>query len=94
MSRPHDIGGLEGFGPVPGIDDDARFHGDWEARVLGLQRVLLGNGTYTLDEHRDAVERVHPREYLAHSYYRRWMEAIILVLDEHGLINADQLVSE
>ena len=41
MSQPHDMGGIEGFGSVPGTDGDAQFHGDWEARVYGLRRVLF-----------------------------------------------------
>lgn len=94
MARSHDLGGVEGFGAIPGTDDDARFSSDWEARVFGLQRVLLACGLYSLDEFRDAVERLPPGHALTRSYYHRWMEAMISLLDERGVIDAGSLEAE
>ncbi|WP_329239413.1 hypothetical protein [Actinoallomurus sp. NBC_01490] len=86
MSRVHDMGGQSGFGPVPVGDDDAEpFHADWEARVYALTRALLRRGVFNLDEMRDAIERIPPREYLSASYYERWLAAIETILGEKGL---------
>jgi hypothetical protein len=78
MGRVNDVGGLTGFGEItvePGADEPT-FHADWEARVYALNAVLLRRGAYNLDEFRDAIERMPPQEYLAASYYERWLAAI------------------
>lgn len=89
MARVHDIGGQTGFGPVPVGDDgdygDQQFGADWQARVFALQRALQRAGAFTLDEFRDAIERIPPGEYLAASYYERWLRAIEMLLTEKGL---------
>lgn len=85
MSRVHDIGGQTGFGPVPRGDDDGQpFHADWEARVYALSGALRARGVFTTDEFRDAIERIPPGEYLAASYYERWLRAMETLLDEKG----------
>ncbi|SCK24024.1 SH3-like domain-containing protein [Streptomyces sp. WMMB 322] len=76
MSRVNDVGGQTGFGPVVPEDDEPPFHADWEARVYALNVALVRRGAYTLDEFRDAIERMPPQEYLAASYYERWLHAI------------------
>jgi hypothetical protein len=82
----HDMGGETGFGPVPvGEDGGERFHADWEARVYALNRALRRAGAFGIDEFRDAIERIPPEEYLATSYYERWLRAIETLLDEKGL---------
>ena len=40
---------------------------------------------FGLDEFRDAIERIPPEEYLAASYYERWLRAIETLLDEKGV---------
>jgi nitrile hydratase subunit beta len=88
MARIHDLGGMEGFGPIPleGSDDPEPFHADWEARVFALSRVLGQMGLFTTDEFRDAIERMPPRDYLAASYYERWLVALETVLRDKGLL--------
>jgi len=89
MSRVHDMGGQTGFGPVPVADDDGRFfHADWEARVYALVRALQRHGVINpqFDELRDAIERIPPAEYLALSYYERWLRAAEMLLAEKGLL--------
>ena len=85
MSRAHDIGGQTGFGPVPTGDDGQPFEADWEARVYALHAVLRRRGVYNGDQMRDAIERLPPREYLAASYYERWLLAIESLLAERGV---------
>jgi nitrile hydratase len=76
VSRVNDVGGQSGFGPIL-IDSDAPgFHADWEARVYALNVAMLRRGVYNLDQFRDAIERMPPAEYLAASYYERWLVAI------------------
>lgn len=89
MASINDVGGLDGFGPIPSIDDDVPgFHHEWEARVFALNRVFLMREIYTLDEFRYAVERIEPAVYHAASYYERWLHAIEALLVEKGVIDA------
>ncbi|PBC81864.1 nitrile hydratase [Streptomyces sp. 2224.1] len=86
MSRVNDVGGQAGFGPLEIEADEPPFHADWEARVFALNSALVRNGVYRLDEFRDVVERMAPQEYLATSYYERWLQAIETLLAERGLL--------
>lgn len=86
MSRVNDVGGQSGFGGLEIEADEPPFHADWEARVFALNSALVRNGVYRLDEFRDAVERMAPQEYLAASYYERWLHAIETLLAERGLL--------
>jgi hypothetical protein len=76
MSRVNDVGGQSGFGPVTVEPDEPPFHADWEARVYALNVAMLRQGVYNLDQFRDAIERMPPAEYLAASYYERWLFAV------------------
>jgi nitrile hydratase subunit beta len=86
VSRAHDIGGQTGFGPVPLGEDGLPFEHDWEARVYALNGVLRARGLYSVDEFRDAIERIPPQEYLGLSYYERWLRAIETLLAEKSLL--------
>jgi nitrile hydratase accessory protein len=86
MSYVHDIGGTQGFGPLPGLDDDVAFHAAWEARVFAIVRSLIHNGVFTWDEFRHAIERMDPAAYLGTSYFERWAEAVERLCVEKGVI--------
>jgi nitrile hydratase subunit beta len=88
VGRVNDVGGQQGFGPLsPDRGEAPTFHADWEARVFALNSVLLRRGIYNLDEFRDAIERMPPQEYLAASYYERWLTAIRTLLAEKGVLD-------
>jgi hypothetical protein len=76
VSRVNDVGGQTGFGEINTEDRELTFHADWEARVYALNTALLRRGIYNLDQFRDALEQMPPEEYLAASYYERWLAAI------------------
>jgi nitrile hydratase len=91
MARMNDLGGVEGFGPIDTTEDSEPFHADWEARVYALVFALLARELFTLDEFRDAIERLSPVQYLAASYYERWLAAIETLLVERGVLEADAI---
>jgi nitrile hydratase subunit beta len=91
MSRIHDVGGMQGFGPIGQEADEPPFHADWEAHVFALNRALIGRGVYNLDEFRDAIERMPPQQYLASSYYERWFHAVTTLLVEKGVLSAQEV---
>ncbi|WP_030256425.1 SH3-like domain-containing protein [Streptomyces violens] len=86
MSRVNDVGGQTGFGALEIETGEPAFHADWEARVYALNMALVRGGVYTLDEFRDAVERMAPAEYLAASYYERWLHAIETLVAERKVL--------
>jgi nitrile hydratase len=86
MSRIHDVGGMHGFGPLEIERDEPPFHHEWEARVFAINRFLLKARRYTLDEFRAAVERMPPADYLAASYYERWLFAIEALVREKDVL--------
>ncbi len=91
MSRINDVGGMTGFPAIDEEADEPLFHADWEAHVFALNGVLVGKGVYNLDEFRDAVERIPPAEFLAASYYERWLIAITTLLAERGVAGWEEL---
>jgi nitrile hydratase subunit beta len=91
VSRINDVGGMVGFPGVVEEPDEPAFHADWEAHVFALNGVLVGAGVYTLDEFRDAIERMPPERYLTASYYERWFTAITTLLAEKGIAAPEEL---
>lgn len=91
MSRINDVGGMQGF-PLADVErDEPPFHADWEAHVFAINAALIGRGVYNLDEFRDAIERMPVQEYLASSYYERWLQAITTLLTERGVLTQADL---
>mgnify|MGYP006280929125 CR=1 FL=1 len=86
----HDMGGMDGFGPVA-VEDDAAFHADWERLVFGLVRLLRMQDVYVVDESRYGIERMPPRTYLNATYYERWLASMERNLREKGVIEADDV---
>ncbi len=91
MSRINDVGGMQGFPAIEQEAGEAAFHADWEAHVYAINRALLRRGVYNLDEFRDAIERMPPQEYLASSYYQRWLCAITTLLAEKGVLTEEEM---
>lgn len=87
MERPYDVGALPGYGHIDAAEHPEPFHHEWEARVFALNRVLLQQGRYTLDEFRDAIERMPERAYHEASYYERWLFAIEALLRKKGVLD-------
>ena len=94
MARINDVGGVQGFAlPTPELDEPP-FHSDWEAHVFAMNRALIGGGVYSLDEFRDAVERMPPAHYLASSYYEKWLFALTTLCVEKGVLTAADVEGE
>ncbi|HEY6421335.1 MAG TPA: nitrile hydratase subunit beta [Candidatus Binataceae bacterium] len=84
MNGVHDMGGMDGFGPVVHEDDEPVFHAEWEGRVYALVGSALRAIDVNVDEFRHAIERIAPAQYLASSYYERWLSALETLLVERG----------
>jgi nitrile hydratase len=87
----HDLGGMHGFGPVDRDPDEPPFHGRWEAAVVAIMRATRGARVYNIDEFRHAIERMPAARYLASTYFERWLDGILRILDEKGVVTAAEM---
>jgi nitrile hydratase subunit beta len=90
MNGVHDLGGMEGLGPVNPPKEEPVFRADWErtAFTLFVPSVLAG---LNLDEFRHGIEKMHPAEYLTSPYYEHWVHTIEKNLIEKGVITEKEL---
>ena len=91
MNGVHDMGGMHGMGAVVIEKDEPVFHARWEARAYALQRAASFLGKWNLDMSRFSRERMPPADYLAATYYERWLFGLQALLVEHGLVTAQEL---
>jgi len=90
MDGVHDMGGMHGFGPIP-IDAHGRtFSHPWEARAFACN-LALGAMVGNVDRFRFLIESMPPAEYLAASYYERWLAATLALAEEQGFLSVGQL---
>lgn len=90
MNGVHDMGGMHGFGPVP-VEDDAKFHADWERLVFGLVRVTRSEGVYDVDKSRYGIERMDPAAYLDATYFERWLASLERNATEAGVLSEAEI---
>ena len=91
MNSIHDMGGMHGFGPIERGENEPVFHHKWEGKALALARTGLAGGHFNLDEFRHAMEKISPVDYLSISYYERWLEGTIAMLEEKGVLDAGEV---
>ena len=93
MDGVHDLGGMQGFGPVEREENEPVFHAAWEAAVMAMMRAGGARGLYNIDEFRHGIERMAPAHYLRATYYEKWLEGVTRVLVEKGVIGAEELAA-
>lgn len=91
MNGPHDVGGQHGFGAVQPDPDDEPFHAPWEPRLFALTLAMGATGAWNLDQSRAAREAIGQVRYRNSSYYQIWLEGMIALLRERGLVTDDEL---
>ncbi len=91
MNGVHDMGGMDGFGPIEPEADEPLFHADWERRVLALALAMGFSGAWNIDISRHARERIPPAGYLAASYYEKWLLGLETLLVEKGLVSTGEI---
>lgn len=93
MNGPHDMGGMQCYGPVLPEADEPLFHADWEKKVLALTVAMGATGNWNIDMSRHARECLEPVQYLSSSYYQIWTAALENLLIKHGLASAEELTT-
>lgn len=67
------MGGMHGFGPVVEPGGELPYHERWEPRVFAIQMLVGLEGLGAGPGGRATREEMDPADYLAASYYERWL---------------------
>jgi len=87
----HDLGGMQGFGPVAHSPAEPVFHYEWEAVARALLMGVADAVDASGGEFRHAIERMAPDHYLTSGYYEHWLTAAATLAVEHGLVTRSEL---
>jgi len=93
MNGIHDVGGMDGFGPVDTTEHADTFHEDWEGVTYATFVAGLGNGVFGIDEFRHSIERMPPPDYLDERYYERWIRAVTRLFVEEGVVDPEEFAA-
>lgn len=93
MNSVHDMGGMEGMGPIEAEANEPVFHEPWEGRVLALIQAAGAWGKWNIDASRHSRERIPGPEYLRASYYEKHLLGFLTILAETGLVTREELES-
>ena len=90
MNGVHDIGGMDGFGPIVRETNEPVFHEPWEGRVFGMLITVALRGD-PVDAFRHRLERLDPAQYLSSSYYQRFLSVMEGALVEAGTLTEEEI---
>jgi nitrile hydratase len=95
MDTVHDLGGRQGFGPIPNVteNDTALFVEEWKARTWAIAMMAMGKLSadrtgWTLDWYRHVLERLPPDAYISLDYFEKWILAMIATSVDEGIADA------
>ena len=91
MNGIHDLGGMDGIGPIVREHNEPVFHSDWERKVFGMFILTIVGGLFNDDEFRQSRESLEPVKYLEYSYYHQWLIAVQRLLVEKGILKMDEI---
>lgn len=86
MDGIHDLGGVEGYGPVPYVAEErARVTRHWEGVAGAAIFALMRSGLTNIDAHRHRIERLDPERYFPIGYWGRWLAAVESAMVDQGV---------
>lgn len=92
MNGIHDMGGMDGFGPVQPNETPEVFHEPWEGRVMAISRAMGAIGAWNIDQGRYGIEMLPPTQYLT-PYYYRWLQRCEGAMVRYGYAGADEIAA-
>ena len=87
----HDIGGLDGFGPVEHAETEPAFAADWERRTFRMMIGSIGSLGGPGGKFRHSIERMDPAHYLSSPYYEHWLTGVTTLAVEAGVTTQEEL---
>jgi nitrile hydratase subunit beta len=91
MQSAHDVGGVQGLGPIVPEADEPAFHAPWEGRMHGIAVACQVAGVNTTPEQRATIENMPHWLYLVTSYYEKWLYCYEKILEAKGLISSAEI---
>ena len=88
MNGIHDMGGMQGFGPIDREENEPLWHAPWEPRMFAVGSALGAWGRWPIDASRGQIESMGAEAYLRSGYYEKRLPATIANAIRHGLITA------
>jgi nitrile hydratase beta subunit len=92
MNGVHDMGGMQGMGPIQYEKNEPVFHGDWERRLVAMNAAVQATGKIGGGP-RLAGEKVSAVDYLRMSYYERWFTGFIDRITTAKLVTPEEVAS-
>ena len=93
MNGVHDMGGMQGMGPIQYEKNEPVFHAAWEGRTLALTLAVSAWLKWNIDAGRHQIELIPAAEYLRMSYYEKWYARLVEMLAKTGLVTRAELES-
>lgn len=92
MDGIHDLGGMEGFGPLAVTGDEESFRdlADWEKRMWGLA-FSIPVSNRTIDWFRHGIECMRPADYLNLAYLNKWCCDVLMMLIDNGVFSLEDI---
>jgi nitrile hydratase subunit beta len=87
MNGPHDMGGMMGFGAIAPEANEPLFHAPWEKRALAISLAMGAARQWSIDASRHAREKIPRHQYWSLSYYEIWIEGLLRLMNERGLLD-------
>jgi nitrile hydratase beta subunit len=92
MNGIHDMGGMQGMGPIEREKNEPVFHERWESRIFALRRAMRPWPKFDGKSNRYHVELIPPEEQLRLSYYGRFVVAFSELLVEGGFVTTEEIL--
>lgn len=93
MNSIHDMGGMDGLGPIIREENEPYFHYEWERTIFALFFALFVGGQFNLEEFRHGIERMGGANYLNTSYYEHWLATYEILLHEKNVVTEAELLA-
>jgi nitrile hydratase subunit beta len=90
MNGIHDMGGMQGMGPIEYENNEPVFHAAWEARVYAMNRAVAATGKLR-GALRVPIESLTAFEYLRMSYYEKWLWSLTERMVASGLVTRAEI---
>jgi nitrile hydratase subunit beta len=90
MNGVHDLGGTDGLGPVPVVEEPV-FRAEWERAAFAMFAMPFRAGFFGVDQFRYGIEQMHPAVYLLSPYYEHWAHAAEHYGVEKGVLDPDEI---
>jgi nitrile hydratase subunit beta len=93
MNGVHDMGGMQGYGPIRAEMNEPVFHAPWEGRVITMVMGIAAWGKFGVDQRRYVRELIPPAEFLQMSYYEIWYTGLVANLLDAQMVTRAEIES-